>query len=66
MMIPCKGCMDRSAECHINCKKYKEYQKVIKRVRKERIKQKQKESCSFGSVYYTMVKENLKKINKKR
>lgn len=53
--------MDRSAECHINCKKYKDYQKVVKSVRKERIKQKQKESCSFGSAYYTMVKENLKK-----
>lgn len=65
-MIPCRNCDDRTIDCHTYCEKYKEYQKVVKRVRKERIKQKQKESCSFGSAYYTMVKENLKKINKKR
>lgn len=65
-MIPCRNCDNRTIDCHTYCEKYKEYQKVVERVRKERIKQKQKESCSFGSAYYTMVKENLKKINKKR
>lgn len=65
-MIPCRNCDDRTIDCHTYCEKYKEYQKAVERIRKERIKQKQKESCSFRSAYYTMVKENLKKINKKR
>lgn len=25
MSVPCKGCEERSAECHATCKKYAEY-----------------------------------------
>lgn len=63
-MIPCKNCDDRTMDCHTYCEKYKEYQKVVKRIREERVKQKQKESCSFNSAYFTMTKERLKKITK--
>lgn len=64
MEIPCKGCTERNAECHVDCERYKEFQKVVERIRKERVKQKQKESCNFNSVYYTMTKERLKKFTK--
>lgn len=64
MVIPCKGCTERNAECHVDCERYKEFQKVVERIRKERVKQKQKESCNFNSAYYTMTKERLKKFTK--
>lgn len=43
-MSPCKGCTERSAECHAICEKYLKFRKECDRLRDDRNKQKQLEN----------------------
>lgn len=36
--VPCKGCEERTAECHVTCIRYKEYRKKLDELNKDKKK----------------------------
>lgn len=50
---PCRGCADRSPECHASCQKYTEFEAIHADERKEINKKKYMEALSYGAPYRT-------------
>lgn len=47
MKSPCKGCEKRVLRCHADCERYKEFQKGIEQIRKNRKAQHDYDSLKF-------------------
>ena len=37
--VPCKGCIKRTQRCHIDCERYKEYERFMEIIRENRKKE---------------------------
>lgn len=46
--VPCLNCLDRTPECHSNCKRYDCFKKEHDKIKNERNKQKQFERDWYG------------------
>lgn len=49
---PCKGCKERTAECHGKCERYKEFQKEMEKVKENRKNDSIRRSTMFRPKYY--------------
>ena len=50
---PCYGCHDRSAECHSSCEKYKQFEQIHAKERREIHQKKHQENLAYGAPYRT-------------
>jgi len=48
---PCKGCADRSPECHAKCEKYAEYNRIHAQEAKDIHKKRREFYLGFGAQY---------------
>lgn len=52
MKAPCKDCDRRTAECHAECREYKEFQKENEKIKKNRKNDIINRSAMFWAKYY--------------
>ena len=61
---PCKDCLERYAECHSNCEKYRDF-KLARENEKAIIHKKRQQDRAVYEHQYSAYKKNAKKHGKK-